>query len=130
MAEPSESTGATQEPQGAESAGQQQEPPRPRTDWKAECRKWEQRAKQNEAALSELKAKQERASAVSAAAEKHGVPADVLSRMEGDPEESAALLAKALSGKAYPQTRDNGDGGKPHKPDQYAEAARLVFGRK
>ena len=129
MAEQTEATGAAQEPQGT-GEEQPQEQPRPRTDWKAECRKWEQRAKQNETALSELRAKQERASAVSAAAEKHGVPADVLSRMEGDAEENAALLAKALSGKAYPQTRDNGDAAKPGKADPCAEAAQLVFGRR
>lgn len=128
MAEVAEPTEATGEPQGT--GGQPQEPPRPRTDWKAESRKWEQRAKQSEAELGRLRAAQERSAAVATAAEKHGVPADVLSRMEGDAEENAALLAKALGGKAYPQTRDNGDAVKPAKADPYAEAARLVFGRK
>lgn len=127
MAETTEATEATEEPQGTEG---RQEPAKPRTDWKAKSRKWEQRAKQSEAALNEMKAAQERTAAVTAAAEKHGVPADVLSRMEGDAEENAKLLAKALSGKAYPQTRDNGDAGKPGKADPYAEAARLMFGRK
>lgn len=128
MAETAEPTEPPEEPQGAE--GQPQEPPKPCTDWKAESRKWEQRAKQSEAELGKLRAAQERTAAVTAAAAKHGVPADVLSRMEGDAEENAALLAKALGGKAYPQTRDNGDAAKPAKADPYAEAARLVFGRK
>lgn len=128
MAETAEPTEAPEEPQGAE--GQPQEQPKPRTDWKAESRKWEQRAKQSEAELGKLRAAQERTAAVTAAAAKHGVPADVLSRMEGDVEENVALLAKALGGKAYPQTRDNGDAAKPAKADPYAEAARLVFGRK
>ncbi len=121
---------AAEETQSTEQEEAPREPQRPRTDWKAESRKWEQRAKQSEAALNELKAAQERNASVAAAAEKHGVPADVLSRMEGDAEENAKLLAKALGGKAYPQTRDNGDAARPAKADPYAEAARLVFGRK
>lgn len=80
--------------------------------------------------LRELKDAQERSKAVSAAASSHGVPAELLSRMAGDPDENAELLAKSLGGKAYPQTRDNGDTGHAGKADPCAEAARMMFGRK
>lgn len=83
-----------------------------------------------EAELRELKDAQERSKAVSAAASSHGVPAELLSRMAGDPDENAELLAKSLGGKAYPQTRDNGDAGHAGKADPCAEAARMMFGRK
>ena len=110
-----------QGPQGAPEARQ-------RTDWKAESRKWEERAKRSEAALRDLKAANERAAAVSAAAEKAKVPAEVLARMEGDPEENAALLARAGVGAGgYRITRDEGE-----PPAQTAEpmreAARALFG--
>ena len=95
---------AGQKPQQAEpettvaKEPQQAEPePRQRTDWKAECRKWEERAKRSEQSLRDLKAANERAASVAEAARKAGVPADVLSRMEGDPEENAAILAIAAS---------------------------------
>lgn len=126
---------AEQEPQQAEpeptvaNEPQQAEPePRQRTDWKAESRKWEERAKRSEAALRDLKAANERAAAVSAAAEKAKVPAEVLARMEGDPEENAALLARAGVGAGgYRITRDEGE-----PPAQTAEpmreAARALFG--
>lgn len=108
---------------------QQAEPePRQRTDWKAESRKWEERAKRSEAALRELKAANERAASVAEAARKAGVPADVLARMEGDPEENAAILASALGpARGYKVTRDAGE--KPAaKADPMREAARALFG--
>jgi hypothetical protein len=102
--------------------------PRQRTDWKAESRKWEERAKRSETALRDLKAANERAAAVSAVAKKAGVPVEVLARMEGDPEENAAILASALApARGYKVTRDAGE--KPAaKADPMREAARALFG--
>ncbi|WP_368157025.1 hypothetical protein [Collinsella aerofaciens] len=128
-------TTVAKEPQQAEpettvaKEPQQAEPePRQRTDWKAECRKWEERAKRSEQSLRDLKAANERAASVAEAARKAGVPADVLSRMEGDPEENAAILASALApARGYKVTRDAGE-----PPAQAAEpmreAARALFG--
>ncbi len=115
-------TTAAQEPQQAEPE------PRQRTDWKAESRKWEERAKRSEAALRDLKAANERAACVAEAARKAGVPADVLARMEGDPEENASILASALApARGYKVTRDAGE--KPAaKADPMREAARALFG--
>ncbi len=92
------------------------------TDWKAEARKWEERAKANkakadqwdaqeEASKTELQkanelaekykrqldgiaAERKRAEAVKAAAEKYRVDADMLSRMGGDVEENAKWLSE------------------------------------
>lgn len=69
---------------------------------------------ERDAAIAERDAKQaeiERAAAVAKAAREHGVDADVLSRMEGDVEENAALLAqKAASVPKYPDIPDGGEG--------------------
>lgn len=97
---------------------------------KTELQRAQDKAAKAEAELRELKDAQERSKAVSAAASSHGVPAELLSRMAGDPDENAELLAKSLGGKAYPQTRDNGDAGHAGKADPCAEAARMMFGRK
>lgn len=97
---------------------------------KTELQRAQDKAAKAEAELRELKDAQERSKAVSAAASSHGVPAELLSRMAGDPDENAELLAKSLGGKAYPQTRDNGDAGHAGKVDPCAEAARMMFGRK
>lgn len=105
--------------ENAEQEPQQAEPePRQRTDWKAESRKWEERAKRREAALRDLKT-----------AGKAGVPADVLARMEGDPEENAAILVSDLApAREYKVTRDVGE--KPAaKADPMREAARTVRNR-
>ena len=88
--------------------------PEDTTDWKAEARKWEDRAKANrkaqeaaeealaahkgeyestKAELDALKAEKARAEAVRTAAKEHGVDADLLARMEGDVEENAKFLA-------------------------------------
>ena len=107
----------------------QPEPERPqRTDWKAECRKWEERAKRSEQTLRDLRAANERAAEVASVAREAGVPADVLSRMEGDPRENAAILAKAGVGqRGYRPTRDAGEP-PAAKADPMREAARALFG--
>lgn len=126
MAEPTENAEATEATEPTEPSEVAE--PRPRTDWKAEARKWEERAKRSEQSLRDLRAKGEREGAVRAAADAHGVSFELLSRMEGDPEENAALLAKATGGKAYPQTRDSGDPSGANRPDPMREAARALFG--
>ena len=116
----------------------QAEPAADTTDWKAEARKWEARAKENkakadkydeaqEAAKSDLqkaveraeraeaesralKEEQERARAVKAAAAAWGVDEDTLSRMGGDVEANAEFLKEKQSKTpAYPQVRDRGE---------------------
>ena len=104
------------------------------TDWKAEARKWENRAKENrdaqkaaeealaaksgdydsvkaelEAAVAErdkLKAEKEHADAVAAAAKAHGVDAELLARMSGDVESNAEYLA---SRPMYKPVHDGGE---------------------
>lgn len=142
-----EEAAPVEEPQGAE------------TNWKAECRKWEARAKANKAKadqwdaqeeanktelqraseqlakykaeLDGIKAKQARAAEVAKAAERHGVSADLLARMEGDVDENAKFLADMNgSARLYPQTRDMGERGKTKANDGMAQAAQMLFGRK
>ena len=108
------------------------------TDWKAEARKWEARAKENkakadkydeaqEAAKSDLqkaieraeraeaeskalKDEQEHREAVKAAAARYGVDEDTLLRMSGDVEQNAEFLqAKMPKTPAYPQVTDYGE---------------------
>ena len=119
---------AQAEPEAEDNATQPQ-PERPqRTDWKAECRKWEERAKRSEQTLRELRAANDRAAEVAAVASEAGVPADVLSRMEGDPRENASILAKAGIGqRGYRPTRDAGEP-PAAKADPMREAARALFG--
>ena len=148
QAEQAETTEATAaggaEPQGAE------------TNWKAEARKWEERAKANkakadqwdaqeEAGKTELQKATERADKLKAeldgiraaeklkaevadAAERHGVDADLLSRMSGDVEENAKFLSERFPKRSYPQTRDRGERGKTKSGDGVAQAARMLFG--
>ncbi len=150
QAEQAETTEATAaegaEPQGAE------------TNWKAEARKWEERAKANkakadqwdaqeEAGKTELQKATERADKLKAeldgikaaeklkaevadAAERHGVDADLLSRMSGDVEENAKFLSERFPKRSYPQTRDRGERGKTKSGDGVAQAARMLFGNR
>lgn len=126
---------AVQEP---EPQAQAQAAPADTTDWKAEARKWEARAKENkakadaydaaeeerksdlqkateraerlESELKALKDKQARDAAVKKAAKEYGVDEDTLSRMSGDVDENAAFLkSKEPAKPAYPQVRDNGE---------------------
>ena len=119
------------EPHGAEQGGT------PEIDWKAEARKWEQRAKANnaaadelaklkEASLSEQELAAKRAEETAAelretkrklhiyeAAKTAGIDASLLERMKGDtPEEIAANaeFIKSALGTApkYPTVNDNG----------------------
>ena len=114
------------------------------TDWKAEARKWEARAKENkakadaydeaqEAAKSDLQKALERAeraeaeskalrdekernAAVKAAAAFYGVDEETLSRMGGDIESNASFLKAKQESKspAYPQVKDLGEIQAPH----------------
>ena len=104
------------------------------TDWKAEARKWENRAKENrdaqkaaeealaaksgdydsvkaelEAAVAErdkLRVEKERADEVAEAAKAHGVDAELLARMSGDVEANAEYLA---SMPIYKPVHDGGE---------------------
>lgn len=129
------------------------------TDWKAEARKWEERAKANKAKadqwdareqadktelqkatelaeeykkrLDDIEAERERAESVEKAAKEYEVDADMLARMGGDVEENAKWLkARAENGpRRYPPTRDKGEAGKNQKTDSMRETARMIFGR-
>ena len=112
------------------------------TDWKAEARKWEARAKENrakadaleeaqEAAKSslqdasaeaekwksmyeELAAANERRDAIDRAAREYGVDAGILGRMEGDAEDNAKYLKqKAEAAPKYPSVYDGGQQSAP-----------------
>ena len=115
----------------------------PETDWKAEARKWEQRAKANSAASEELEAlkassatsiaeavkRAEEAEAkaarleadaarertVSAVAAETGVSSEVLGRMQGDTEEEIRANAQMVRSAmpVYPTTRETGRGEAP-----------------
>lgn len=128
------------------------------TDWKAEARKWEERAKANKAKadqwdefeeknktelqkaneqaekykaeLEAIKADQAHAAEVAKAAKESGVDESLLARMSGDVSENAKFL-KELQGstRRYPQTRDNGEKNKQASADGVAQAARMLFGR-
>lgn len=115
-----------------------------KTDWKAEARKWEARARENKAAaerlaelekqdeaaksdlekatqkaekalkeLADMKAAQQRAEWVKAAAKSHGVDEELLSMMTGDGEDEINANAKTLKAKMdkipkYPDVQDKG----------------------
>ncbi len=128
------------------------------TDWKAEARKWEERAKANKAKadqwdefeeknktelqkandqvekykaeLEAIKDERNRAAEVAKAAKESGVDESLLARMSGDVSENAKFL-KELQGstRRYPQTRDNGEKNKQASADGVAQAARMLFGR-
>lgn len=98
---------------------------------KRELQKAQDKAAKAEAALKAMKDERERAAAVAKAAEENGVDAALLARMSGDVAENAKFLASMGGrGKAYPQTRDKGDGRPAGKQDPCLEAARMAFGRK
>lgn len=138
MAENENADGTVQEPQGTE--GQNEAEASTATDWKAEARKWEARAKKSqeaekeleelkaaqmteqekatkraeraEAELSELKAKAERAETVAAVADKANVPAEVVAMLNGS---DAGELGKQVERllkllPAYPTRTDDGGG--------------------
>lgn len=119
------------------------EPSESQTDWKAEARKWEKRAKQNQKAnedmqtareseasemseklakaqaeIKELKAKQARDQSVREIAKSSGVDPDILSRMIGDSEDeikaNADLLYKSSKAK-WPTVPDDGGATKGQK---------------
>lgn len=111
----------------AEESKAVEEPQGDTTDWKAEARKWEDRAKANRKAqeaaeealaaksdydsikseLDALKAEKARAEAVKAAAIKYGVDAEYLARMEGaDVEENAKWLSERPK---YAPVHDGGE---------------------
>lgn len=125
------------EPTPAEPHGNAEPAPEPQVDWKAEARKWEQRAKENrgaadelaklkEASMTEQELAAKRAEETEAqlreaqrklnvyeAAKTAGIDVELLERMKGDtPEEIAANaeFVKASLGNApkYPTVTDNG----------------------
>ena len=138
-------TTEVQEQEQQAQAGQQPAPeakaqaePKDPTDWKAEARKWEARAKENkakadaydaaeeerksdlqkateradraEAELKAIKEEQERARAVKDAAARYGVDEETLSRMGGDIESNAEFLkSRKPPQPAYPQVNDRGE---------------------
>ncbi len=146
---------AENEPTGNEPT----EPTEPQgTDWKAEARKWEERAKANKAKadqwdaqeeanktevqkakeqadkykaeLDKIKAEKDRAAEVAKVAKETGVDESLLARMSGDISENAEFLKSMLgSARRYPQTRDNGERNKQSSNDGVAQAARMLFGR-
>lgn len=109
------------------------------TDWKAEARKWEARAKKQpkddpdvkaelerisgelaevKAEAERLKAEKARNAAVNDAAKENEVDVELLSLMSGDTPEQIAENAKLLKAKiagipAYPNVDDNGAGSAP-----------------
>lgn len=115
----------------------------PETDWKAEARKWEQRAKANSAASEELEALRTssaadiaeavkraeeaeakaaqleaaaaRERAINAIAAETGVSAAVLGRMTGETEDEIRANAQVVRSTmpVYPTTRETGSGNAP-----------------
>ena len=61
------------------------------------------------AKLAKMEAEKERAQAVAKAAAEHGVDADLLSRMSGDPDENAAYLKEQMGLRKYPSVPDFGE---------------------
>ena len=149
-----EGNATTAEPTGAEPTGAEPHG----TDWKAEARKWEERAKANKAKadqwgafeeknktelqkanekaekykaeLEAIKADQDRVAEVAKAAKEAGVDEALLARMSGDVSENAKFL-KEIQGstRRYPPTRDNGERNKQASADGVAQATRMLFGR-
>ena len=113
------------------------------TDWKAEARKWQTRANNDKKArqqaeekleaqadyadikaeLESLRAEKARNEAVAKAAKKHGVDADLLSKMAGDVEENAEYLASLPR---YQPVHDSGESRTPPpkktKEEKFAES--------
>lgn len=121
----------------------------PETDWKAEARKWEERAKANydkakaydeaeeatarlEAELGDLKRKAELDAARARVAKKTGVPESLVT---GDDEESMTEFAKAVAAFAKPDPAPRMPGAGKFAGDGAAELdarlalARQMFGR-
>lgn len=138
----------TAEPHGsAETAAE------PQVDWKAEARKWEQRAKENKGAADELAklreanmSEQEKAAkraetaeaqlreaqrklSVYEAAKTAGIDASLLERMKGDTPEEIAANAEALKAafggmSKFPEVTDNGASAPTTK--QRAEIPQMI----
>lgn len=117
------------------------------TDWKAEARKWETRAKENRAAVQErdalqeqltqvqervsaFEAQQERAGWARAAAADAGVPADLV---RGETQEEMVAHANALRealATRGPVVMSQGKTGKVDVTDPKINAVRSLFGGK
>lgn len=123
--------------------GDEQGAPATETDWKAEARKWEARAKANNAANDELEALKAKSAAdiaeavkraeqaeakaaqleaaaareraVNAIAAETGVSAAVLGRMQGETEDEIRANAQVVRSTmpVYPTTRETGNGNAP-----------------
>ena len=150
-----EETTTSPETGGAEPTGTEPQG----TDWKAEARKWEERAKANKAKadqwdaqeqanktelqkatelaekykkrLDGIEAERKRAESVKKAATEYGVDPDMLARMGGDVEENAKWLKERsdTGARRYPPTRDKGESGKNTQADPMRQTARMIFGR-
>ena len=150
-----EETATSPETGGAEPTGTEPQG----TDWKAEARKWEERAKANKAKadqwdaqeqanktelqkatelaekykkrLDGIEAERKRAESVRKAATEYGVDPDMLARMGGDVEENAKWLKERsdTGARRYPPTRDKGESGKNTQADPMRQTARMIFGR-
>ncbi len=132
--------------QNNEPTSQPTEPQGGHTDWKAEARKWEERAKANKAKADQWDAQEEanktelqkanelaekykkqldgiaaekkRAESVKAAAEKYKVDADMLSRMGGDVDENAKWLSEHAGNKPASRYPQTRDNGESGKNNQ------------
>lgn len=116
------------------------------TDWKAEARKWESRAKENKSAADELEklrverddlsgrvsafeVREERASWAREVAEEAGVPADVLRGETRDEMAAHAQEIKTLLSSARgPVVPAQGKTGRVNVTDPNREAVRTLFG--
>jgi dsDNA-specific endonuclease/ATPase MutS2 len=142
MAEETTETGTAQEAGAAKEAGSQ-----PHggdgTDWKAEARKWEARAKENskaakeaeslreraeraEGELSGLKAAGDRAKAAREVAAETGLPVAVVERLGGSTRDELAEAAKAVKD-AVPQASSRYVSGDGKSPGSAAASARDSF---
>lgn len=110
------------------------------TDWKAEARKWEQRAKRNRSEadgyktrLDELGRARQAEEWRAAAAKEHGVPADVLrgSTREELEDHAKALAAaiKAAAPPAAPVVKNSGKTPTGAPNNEMRDFVRSLFGR-
>ena len=149
--------GTTVETQGQKAKSDDDGEQNPGTDWKAEARKWEQRAKENKGAADKLKkieesemsaiekaqaeakaakaeaeslkAEKEREAWVKAASKKTGVPAELLRGSTEEEIEAHAESLKPYVGKNAAPVVDLGNPSSEEKPSEKAEFARQLFGR-
>lgn len=91
---------------------------------KSELQKAVEERDKLKAQLADIKAKQERADAVAKAAAEHGVDAELLARMSGDPDENAAYLKQTMA--AVPKYGQVDDGGETPPPTVTRESIDAI----